>query len=239
MSCSNDSLPAATIRDSYWRLCKVGRKRSSASKTVKDVFQDSLESGQLHEGSISETNSSDNDCRRSLPFIFTGGLGMTLTSVGIASTMLGAIGLMLQMALSPPVHRRLGTINCYRQFYLLFAMAAAFVPYLASINTPSDGVGVQVWFFIALLLSKLVTGRTFALPAGAVLLNDCAMHPSSLSAVHSIGQTVSSGFKALGPTVGGYWYGLGLKYGVVGIGWWTLSFIVVLRGLASRRMVPR
>jgi hypothetical protein len=52
-----------------------------------------------------------------------------------------------------------------------------------------------------------------------------------VSTIHGIGQAASSAFRTIGPTLGGYWYGVGLKKGfkgVVGTGWWGISVVTIL-----------
>lgn len=166
---------------------------------------------------------------------------MPSSNIGFATAMLGAIGLTLQLTLYPKVHRKLGTIKCYRRFCLLFPIAYALIPYLSIVPSstlpPSHAGGLLVWLSIAVVLSLQVTARTFALPAAIVLLNSCAPRPSALSAVHGIGHVVSSAFRTMGPIVSGHWYGLGLTGGVVGRSWWAVSSVALIGWFASRRIV--
>jgi hypothetical protein len=51
--------------------------------------------------------------------------------------------------------------------------------------------------------------------------------------MHGIGQSLSTGGRAIGPAIGGAMYGLGLKKGVVGAVWWGLSCLALLNCIAS------
>ncbi|KAH6717415.1 major facilitator superfamily domain-containing protein [Leptodontidium sp. MPI-SDFR-AT-0119] len=163
----------------------------------------------------------------SLPFSFTGGLGMPAATVGIATSFLGIIGMVLQIFLYPPVHARLGTLRSFRYFLLLFPFAYFFAPYLAvlpsSTVAPDAASGSFVWIGIIFVLLVQVTARTFTLPASIILLNNCSPHPSVLGTIHGIGQSVSAGFRTVGPVVGGWWYGAGLEAGVIGASWWGVA----------------
>ncbi|KAH7385126.1 major facilitator superfamily domain-containing protein [Cadophora sp. MPI-SDFR-AT-0126] len=163
----------------------------------------------------------------SLPFSFTGGLGMPAATVGVATSFLGIIGMCLQIFLYPPVHARLGTLRSFRYFLLLFPFAYFFAPYLAvlpsSTAAPDAASGPFIWAGIIFVLLVQVTARTFTLPASIILLNNCSPHPSVLGTIHGIGQSVSAGFRTVGPVVGGWWYGAGLEAGVIGASWWGVA----------------
>ncbi|KAK8234845.1 MFS transporter [Phyllosticta capitalensis] len=164
---------------------------------------------------------------QSLPFNFTGGLGLPPARIGMALAILGCIGLLLQLVVYPLVTTRLGTVRCYRIFLLLFPIAYVIIPYLAVIPSktppPQPASGPLVWIAITVVLLFVVGGRTFALPSSTILINNCCPHPSVLGTIHGIGQSVSSGSRTLGPMLGGWVFGLGLKVGVVGVAWWMLA----------------
>lgn len=166
-----------------------------------------------------------------LPFAFTGGLGMPATTVGVATSILGMLGMTLQLFLYPPVHARLGTLRSFRYFLVLFPIAYFFAPYLAVLPSssvaPDSASGGFVWVGIILVLLMQVMARTFTLPATIILLNNCSPHPSVLGTIHGLGQSVSAGFRTVGPVVGGWWYGSGLEKGVVGLAWWGVAAVSV------------
>ncbi|KAJ8064323.1 hypothetical protein OCU04_006669 [Sclerotinia nivalis] len=166
---------------------------------------------------------------RSLPFVFTGGLGMPAATVGFATSILGVLGMALQVLLYPSVHARLGTLLCFRFFLILFPVAYFFAPYLtvlpSSTSAPEPAAGPAIWIGIFFVLLLAVSARTFTLPATIILLNNCSPHPSVLGTIHGIGQSVSAGFRTVGPVVGGIWYGKGLERGVVGWAWWETAVV--------------
>ncbi|KAG9242750.1 major facilitator superfamily domain-containing protein [Calycina marina] len=164
-----------------------------------------------------------------LPFVFTGGLGMPAKIVGIATSILGMLGVTLQIFLYPPTHARLGTLRSFRYFLVMFPIAYFFAPYLAvlpsSSAAPEPSSGGFVWIGIILVLLMQVMARTFTLPATIILLNNCSPHPSVLGTIHGLGQSVSAGFRTVGPVVGGWWYGAGLERGVIGLAWWCVAAV--------------
>jgi hypothetical protein len=172
-----------------------------------------------------------------LPFHFTGGLGLQPQSVGLAMSILGVIGILMQLFLYPNVSARLGTIKSWRLSLLCFPVAYFLVPYLSIVPSsalpPAAKTGVFIWLAICGVLFVQVIGRTFALPSQTILINNCSPHPSVLGTVHGLGQSVSSAARTIGPMVGGVVYGHGLNRGVVGLVWWCLSGVAVCACLSS------
>ncbi len=172
-----------------------------------------------------------------LPFHFTGGIGLKPKSVGLAMSILGVIGIIMQLFLYPNVSARLGTIKSWRLSLLCFPVAYFLVPCLSVVPSsalpPSAKSGALIWLAICGVLFVGVSGRTFALPSQAILVNNCSPHPSVLGTVHGLGQSVSSAARTIGPMVGGVVYGFGLNKGVVGLVWWCLCCVAVCACLAS------
>ncbi|CAI7666419.1 hypothetical protein N7533_009751 [Penicillium manginii] len=168
---------------------------------------------------------------QSLPFSFTGGLGMLPQSVGFATAILGVIGMLLQFTIYPSINGRLGTAKSYQYFLSLFPLAYALAPYISlapsTIPPPGQANGPWVWLWIIFVLFLQVTARTFTLPTSIILLNNCSPHPSVLGTIHGIGQSVSSAFRTIGPIFSGAWYGYGLEIGMVGFAWWLVALVSI------------
>ena len=172
-----------------------------------------------------------------LPFLFTGGLGLTPSTIGFALGIIGAIGLCMQFGVYSRVTDRMGLLRTYRRSLLFFPIAYALIPYVAMLPThskaPKAADGPLMWIGISSLLFIVVAGRTFSLPISQILINNCSPHPSVLSSVHGLAQSVSAGARTLGPIVWSTIYGLGLHKGVVGLGFWTLCIESLLAVGAS------
>ena len=72
-----------------------------------------------------------NSPARHLPFIFTGGLGMDPQTIGLATSILGVIGMILQFTIYPKIQSRLGTAKSYQYFLIMFPAAYALAPYIS------------------------------------------------------------------------------------------------------------
>lgn len=169
---------------------------------------------------------------------FAGGLGMPASTVGNATSILGVLGMLLQVVMYPPVHARLGTLRSFRYFLVIFPVAYLLAPFLATLpqTQNEDGttsVSTALWVAIVLILFLHTSARTMTLPASIILLNNCSPHPSVLGTIHGIGQSVSAGFRTVGPIVGGWWYGMGLDWGMVAFSWWAVAIVSVLGSVAS------
>jgi len=171
------------------------------------------------------------------PFIFTGGLGMHPRDVGFAMAILGCIGISMQLFIYPRVNAKLGTVKSWRIFLYCFPVAYILVPFLSTVSSrtppPAQKDGAWVWIALCGVLFVQVTGRTFALPATTILVNNASPHPSVLGTMHGIGQSLSSAGRTIGPSLGGFLYGIGLEKGVVGAVWWGLSAVALMGCIAS------
>jgi len=172
------------------------------------------------------------------PFTFTGGLALPPPSIGTALAILGVIGISMQLLLFPTLSFRLGTTRSFRMSLLLFPITYLLAPYLAvipsSTKPPEQASGAWVWLGITLVLAIQVTARTFALPATAILVNNCCPHPSVLGSVHGIAQSVSSLTRTVGPVLAGWLYGVGLNRGIVGLAWWCMLCVALVGAVAGR-----
>lgn len=174
---------------------------------------------------------------RHLPFVFTGGVGLPPARVGMAMSILGVIGITLQLFVYPTLSARLGTLRCLRLFLLCFPITYFLVPYLALVPStsppPNPKSGIALWVSIASVLFCQVIGRTFALPNNTILVNNASPHPSILGTFHGFAQSCTSAARTVGPMLGGYLYGLGLAKGIVGGVWWGLSAFSTIGWMAS------
>ncbi|KAF2398608.1 MFS general substrate transporter [Trichodelitschia bisporula] len=174
---------------------------------------------------------------QSPPFHFTGGLAMPPARIGLALSILGAIGIVIQLFVYPRVSARLGTERSYRYALLLFPVAYFIAPYLAllpsSTAPPAAANGVWIWGGITVVLAVQVLARTFALPAMVILVNNSCPHPSVLGTLHGVGQSVSSGMRTIGPAVAATLYGRGIEWGVIGTGYWFLGIIAISNNFAG------
>ncbi|KAL2827415.1 hypothetical protein BDW59DRAFT_171409 [Aspergillus cavernicola] len=157
-------------------------------------------------------------------FRFGGGLGLPSSRVGLATAIIGVIGLPLQIFVYPRIQSRLGTLVSFRSFLPFSPLAYALMPFLVLIpNQP-----YLVWPAFTVVVGIQVISRTFALPAAVILVNNCVTDASILGTVHGVAQSITSAARTLGPFLGGWGLGLGLEYNLVGGVWWALALEALL-----------
>ena len=163
---------------------------------------------------------------------FTGGLGMPPSHVGMAMAILGVLGIALQLMWYPKIQAHFGLLRSFRIFLLFFILAYSLVPFLALVPStsaaPHEKTGILVWLAITIVLLTQVTGRTMVLPAIGILVNNSCPHPSVLGSLHGVAASVASLARSFGPVLGGYFYGRGLDWGVVGFVWWCMAGIALM-----------
>ncbi|KAK2745858.1 hypothetical protein FQN57_003471 [Myotisia sp. PD_48] len=152
-------------------------------------------------------------------FHFGGGLGMPSSKVGLATAVIGFIGLPLQIFAYPRVQLRLGTIRAFRYFLPFSPLAYSLAPFLVLI----PDVPHFVWPALSVVIALQCLSRTFSLPATSILVNNCVPDPSVLATVHGVAQSIASAGRTLGPLISGWGLGLGLNYNIVGAIWWSLA----------------
>jgi len=156
-----------------------------------------------------------------LPFVFAGGMSFSLPTIGLAMSILGFVGIILQLTLYPSVNARFGLLRSTRWSLYVFPIAYALAPYLSLLIS----VPAVLWVGIVVVVVLQVAARTFAIPGSVLLINNSSPGPAMLGTIHGMGAATSSAFRTVGPIVAGHWYGSGLKMGVVGWAWWLLAAV--------------
>ncbi|KAL4796745.1 hypothetical protein BDV19DRAFT_377981 [Aspergillus venezuelensis] len=154
------------------------------------------------------------------PFRFGGGLGLPSSRVGMATAIIGLIGLPLQILLYPRIQGKLGTLTSFRTFLPFSPLSYALMPFLVLIPANAPHL---VWPAFTIVVGLQVISRTFALPAAVILVNNCVSDASVLGTVHGVAQSISSAARTLGPLLTGWGLGLGLEFNFVGGVWWALA----------------
>ncbi|WZH49525.1 major facilitator superfamily domain-containing protein [Fusarium acuminatum] len=165
-----------------------------------------------------------------LPFRFTGGLGLSSEKMGLANTIIGMIGIPLQLLVYPRLIGSLGVRESYRAFLPLSIVAYFLLPYLVLL--PDNEA--LVWTCLSAVLTLQVLSRTFVNPATMMLVNDSAPSRSLLGTVHGLASSISSAARIIGPTVGGILLGWGLANNIVGLPLWLLGILAVANWVILR-----
>jgi hypothetical protein len=169
------------------------------------------------------------------PFKFSGGLGMHPRDVGLAMSLLGVIGLVLQLAVYPMLNDRFGTVKIWRAALYIFPLVYVIAPYPSLVASAifENGKTALVWVAMSFILLLFVTGRAGVTPATTLLINDCTPHPSARGTIHTVGTVMGHLARSVFPVVALAIFGQGLRIGVVGLGFWCLACLAILACVAS------
>jgi MFS family permease len=164
-----------------------------------------------------------------LPFSFTGGIGFSPGTIGIAMSILGFVGIFCQLTLYPAVNARFGLLRSTRYSLFVFPLAYALAPYLSLfIHQP-----ILLWLGIVIVVALQIGARTFAIPGIVLLTNNASPSPMLLGTIHGLGASTSSAFRTVGPIVAGHWYSQGLEKGVIGYAWWLTALMAAVGVIPS------
>jgi MFS family permease len=163
--------------------------------------------------------------------LFNGGLGLSPARIGVVLSIISAVGIVLQLLAYPPISERYGTTICYRVSLLLFPFAYFICPFIvllpSSTPIPLPASGWMIWGGMLGVLFIHTLAKTFAMPAATILVNNCCPHPSVLSTIHGVAQSVSSGMRMLGPVLGGWGYALALNINFVAMPFWASMILSI------------
>lgn len=113
--------------------------------------------------------------RERLPFLFSGGAGMSTDGIGWTLAILGAVGFPGQLVAYPRLQQRLGTLRVLRVFLLGFPVVYLMVPYIAVVPSssppPAEKSGWPVWALIVAVQCSLMLCATFVVPSHVLLVN--------------------------------------------------------------------
>ena len=158
-----------------------------------------------------------------LPFKSIDGFGLESKTIGIIMSVQGIYSLVSNYVLVAPVTRRLGSLRLFRILALSYFALYLVTPYLVllpeNLRMPA----------IYILVVWKCTFSTMAYPSNAILLANSAPSKQVLGTINGIAASTASLCRALGPTVSGLLYSLGLRTGYSGLAWW-FSGIVTIAG---------
>ena len=164
-----------------------------------------------------------------LPFHFTGGIGFSPGTIGIAMSILGVVGIICQLTLYPAVNARFGLLRSTRLSLFVFPVAYALAPYLSLLVQQP----ILLWLGIVVVVVLQIGARTFAIPGSVLLINNSSPSPALLGTIHGMGAATSSAFRTVGPIVAGHWYSQGLEKSMVGLAWWCVALMSLIGVIPS------
>lgn len=161
------------------------------------------------------------------PFKFVDGFGLETKTIGFIMSIQGIYSLFSNYALVAPVTRRLGSLRLFRMLALSYFALYFVTPYLVLL--PDSWRMPAVY----LLVIWKCTFATMAYPSNAILLANAAPSRQVLGTINGIAASTASLCRALGPTLSGLLYSVGLKTGYSGLAWWFSAIVTIFGAYLS------
>jgi hypothetical protein len=169
----------------------------------------------------------------SLPFKFIGGFSFTTKEIALILSVQGGYSMLATMVFFPVVVERLGALRLFQLLALTYPLLYFLSPYLVLLPDPARIYGIY-----AIIIWKC-TFSTFAYPAHAILVRNSAPSMLLLGTINGVAASTASFCRALGPTVSGYLYTIGLNQGYSGLSWWCTALVAIIGAILSRRMTEK
>lgn len=144
------------------------------------------------------------------------------------TSIIGLVGVPLQLFLYPRIQDHFGTTRSYKIFSGLFPIAYAMTPFVSLARSNNGGSGLLEGFLLAFILILHTIGRVISVPATISLINDCSPHASMLGTVNGLGQSISAVSRTLGPIIGTILFSRDLESHFTGSSWWILAVVALL-----------
>lgn len=167
---------------------------------------------------------------KDLPFRFTDGFGLETKTIGVIMSVQGLYSLLSNYLIVPPVTRRLGSLRLFRILAFSYFSLYLVTPYLVLLPEQMRMPAIY------LLVIWKCTFSTMAYPSNAILLANSAPSKQVLGTINGIAASTASLCRALGPTLSGLLYSLGLQTGYSGLAWWFSGFITIVGAYLSSQI---
>lgn len=165
-----------------------------------------------------------------LPFKFVDGFGLDTKTIGIIMSVQGLYSLLSNFMIVTPVTQRLGSLRLFRLLAFTYFALYLVTPYLVllpqNLRMPA----------IYILVIWKCTYATMAYPNNAILLANSAPTKEVLGTINGIAASAASLCRALGPTISGLLYSLGLQTGYSGLAWWFSGLVTLIGAYLSSQI---
>ncbi|KOS17791.1 putative membrane protein [Escovopsis weberi] len=165
-----------------------------------------------------------------LPFRFVDGFGLETKTIGFIMSVQGLYSFVSNYLIVAPVTRRLGPLRLFRILAFSYFALYLVTPYLVLLPETMRMPAIY------LLVIWKCTFSTMAYPSNAILLANSAPSKSVLGTINGIAASTASLCRALGPTVSGFLYAMGLQTGYSGLAWWFSGIVTIFGAYLSSQI---
>lgn len=165
-----------------------------------------------------------------LPFKFVDGFGLETKTIGVIMAVQGIYSLFSNYLIVAPVTRRLGSLRLFRILAFSYFALYLVTPYLVLLPEKMRMPAIYI------LVIWKCTFSTMAYPSNAILLANSAPSKQVLGTINGIAASTASLCRALGPTLSGLLYAMGLQTGYSGLAWWFSGLVTIAGAYLSSQI---
>jgi hypothetical protein len=159
------------------------------------------------------------------PFSISGGLGLSMKTVGLIMSVNGIIALFIQAVVFPWLAGWLGVWKLFVFVTVLHPLAYFIVPYVARLPESLLFSGIYACLTIRNIFSIQ------AYPLMLILLKQASPSPSCLGKINGLAASVGAACRTIAPPVAGLLYGLGVDIRFTGLAWFGAGAVAIISAM--------
>jgi len=152
----------------------------------------------------------------------TGGLGLSLQTVGIIMSVNGIIALIVQAIIFPLLAESLGVFRLFLIVTILHPISYFIMPYLLILPSNLLFLGIYSCLTIRNLL------QIVAYPLLLILIKEATPSKCVLGKVNGLAASAGAACRTVAPPVAGYLYTIGSRVGFSGLAWYGSGIVAVI-----------
>ncbi|KAK1252736.1 hypothetical protein MKX08_003923 [Trichoderma sp. CBMAI-0020] len=165
-----------------------------------------------------------------LPFKFVNGFGLDTKAIGVIISIQGFYSLLSNYLIVTPITRRLGPLRLFRLIAFSYFALYFVTPYVVLLP---ESLRMPAIYFLVIWKC---TFSTMAYPSNAILLANSAPSKQVLGTINGVAASTASLCRALGPTLSGFLYAMGLQSGYSGLAWWFSGLVTIAGAYLSSQI---
>lgn len=161
-----------------------------------------------------------------LPFKFNNGFGINSGRIGALFTLYGIASMVFQLIFFPILARHFGLLHCLKACSVIFPITYFISPFASLLPTSlsQQAALLAIWLIKGLCV-------TIAFPSSVILLTNSVSDSRYLATLNGFATTISAVGRAVGPSIIGPMFTLGVDWGYIVVPFWTLAVITALSAI--------
>ncbi|KAG0649070.1 Major facilitator superfamily multidrug transporter mfsB [Hyphodiscus hymeniophilus] len=156
------------------------------------------------------------------PLAASGGLGLSVRSVGVIMSTDGLIALFVQAVIFPFAAAKMGVYRLFILVSLCHPLSYFVMPYLVYLPPSFLYPGIYLALSIRNLLCIL------AYPVILIQIKEASPSPSVMGKINGLAASAGAACRTVAPPIAGYLYGVGSKMDFTALAWYGSAFVAVV-----------